>query len=170
MNVFNIVIDLVTFAYILTAMIQIGEIYRNDPYNEKLTTLNTQLGYYIGAMLLTCSVFIIASYFLMRKTFTESENLKASQFKQSIQTGFLIIAIAYVLRSGYSLGFQYFAKIVEEKFNRLWLQTLINLVLDLPVVGVVLLINRKTIHLRQLLNDEEQKKKDQETHIHRQAA
>ena len=112
------------------------------------------MGYYIGVMMFLCFVAILISYFNMRKTFIKSSNLQGSQYKESLQRGFLIIAVAYFFRAAYSLCFKYYSEIIKEKFWGLTLQTLINLLMDLPVIIVVLIINRRTIRLKKILEKE----------------
>ena len=57
-------------------------------------------------MMLACSLMIIATYSSMHMTFNETKNLQSSNYRQSMQRGFLVIAIVYVFRSVYSLMFQ----------------------------------------------------------------
>ena len=49
---------------------------------------------------------IVVNFFLMRKSFAESESLRRSDYIRRIQTGLLIIAVSYVLRAFYSIFFQ----------------------------------------------------------------
>ena len=56
-----------------------------------------------------------------------------------------------MLRSVYSWVFPAVMDVLLSKFWRLMLQTWVNLLCDLPVILVVLAINRKTIRLRQYL-------------------
>ena len=54
-----------------------------------------------------------------------------------------------MIRSVYSWVFPYIGKLLEDtKFWKLLLQTWVNLMCDLPVILVVLAINRNTIRLR----------------------
>lgn len=71
-----------------------------------------------------------------------------------------MIAVAYAIRSVYSLCFQYYSEFITQRFWKLTLQFLINMIMDFGAIAVVLSINRRTIVLRDLLRREEQKKAD----------
>ena len=118
------------------------------------------MSYYIGFMMLFCFLAIFSSYFFMRETFIKSSNLQGSQYKDSLKNGFLIIAVAYFFRAAYSLSFKYYNSYADG-FWGITLQTIVNLLMDLPVIIVVLVINRRTIRLRIILEKDEKKKQDE---------
>ena len=66
-----------------------------------------------------------------------------------------MIAVAYAIRSVYSLCFQYYSEFITQRFWKLTLQFLINMIMDFGAIAVVLSINRRTIVLRDLLRREE---------------
>jgi len=130
--------------------------YYQDPLGRGavLTNLNDELGYFIGGMMLACSLTIIATYYWMQKTFRETYNLRSSNYRQSMQRGFLVIAIVYVIRSVYSLMFQMYRQLKWNRFYLLSAQTNVILLLDAPAILVILYINRKTIRLRKRFAEE----------------
>jgi len=67
--------------------------------------LINEVGYFIGAMMLVSAVSILLSYLYMQKVFIETATLRESQYKTNLQRGFLVIAVAYGLRSIYSMCF-----------------------------------------------------------------
>ena len=111
------------------------------------------MSYYIGFMMLFSFLAIFTSYFYMRKTFIKSSNLQGSEYKDSLKNGFFIIAVAYFFRAIYSLCFKYYNDYADG-FWGITVQTIVNLLMDLPVIIVVLVINRRTIRLRIILEKE----------------
>ena len=102
-------------------------------------------------MMLIASFMIIFSYFLMQRAFLKSTQLKGSLYKDSMQKGFLVIAVAYVIRAVYSMCFRYYGDWIEQRFYRLSLVLVLNFLMDLPVILVVLILNRNTVKLRKML-------------------
>ena len=114
-------------------------------------------------MMMLSSIFIVISYVYMRKAFFDSVNLQGSHYKDSLQNGFLVIAVAYVIRAIYSLGLVFWTNLFKQSFWALAVQIVVNLLMDLPSILVVLAINRNTIKLRTLLNNEREKRKNEQT-------
>ena len=138
--------------YFAIMMVKLYDYYNStDRNNKTLTSLNLQLGYFIGVMMLVASFLILFSYLLMRRAFIKSTQLKGSHYKDTMQKGFLIIALAYVIRAVYSMCFRYYGTWIEQRFYKLSLQVALNFLMDLPVILVVLVLNRNTVKLRQIL-------------------
>jgi len=155
LNAANTIIDLITLIYFSISMARLFDYYQ-DPLGRGavLTNLNDELGYFIGGMMLACSLTIITTYYWMQKTFRETYNLRSSNYRQSMQRGFLVIAIVYVIRSVYSLMFQMYRQLKWNRFYFLSAQTNVILLLDAPAILVILYINRKTICLRKRFAEE----------------
>jgi hypothetical protein len=66
----------------------------------------------MGVGMLVAALGILLSYLYMQKVFIETVTLRESQYKTNLQKGFLTIAVAYGLKSIYSMGFKYYAKLV----------------------------------------------------------
>ena len=124
----------------------------------------TQLGTFIGVMMVISSVGILISYGLLRKAFIDSPSLQNSRYKDTLEHGFFIIAVAYIIRAAYSLCFQEFVKLQTngKSFELYILQFSLNLLMDLPVILIVLGINRRAVHLRQEIEEEKEKERLEE--------
>ena len=140
-------------------MVTLAKYYRHPEGNaEVLVDLNMQLGFFIGAAMLVAAVSIWASYVYMHRSLFQTSMLSESHYKTSLQHGYLLVAVAYAVRSIYSCCFQFYSEIIEQRFWKLSLQFLINLMMDLGCIAVVLVINRRTIRLRNRLREIEQRR------------
>jgi len=95
----------------------------------------------------------------MLHTFKVSENLRDSIVKNKLMRGFFVVALAYMVRALYSAFFSLTANIEWPRFYKLGGQILVNLLMDIPVISVILYINRRTIEMRKLIEAENARRK-----------
>ena len=83
------------------------ELWKLTNTDASLTEINTNLQLFTGYVMLASAITILVSYKCMRDSFIKSTNLRGSQYKDSLQNGFLIITLAYIIRSAYSISYAF---------------------------------------------------------------
>lgn len=69
-------------AYFSFGMTRLFKYYnKEDRTGDILIDLNIEIGYFIGVMMLACSLMIIATYSSMHMTFKETKNLQSSNYR-----------------------------------------------------------------------------------------
>ena len=109
-------------------------------------------------MMLACSIAIIIAYSFMHMTFSDTDNLRTSEYRRSMQRGFLLIAIVYAIRAAYSLFFKFYRDVKVDPFWKLFAQISVNTFLDAPAIFVIIFINRMTIKMRKRFEEEESRR------------
>ncbi len=115
LNIVNLIIEASILAYFIIIMVQLKNYY--DSFGTQSGTVLSDLiqraNYFVGSIMIVCFAFIILSYGFLRQSFIQSTNLQGSQYKETLQNGFALIALAYMIRSIYSWIFPHVAALLE---------------------------------------------------------
>jgi len=111
--------------------------------------------------MLVSAILIVVSFFWLNRTFKKADSVQGSSYKNHMQCGWLIIAVDYVIRALYSGLFKFYKNVFknDSRFYGLAVQTLLNLLMDIPVIFVILFMNRTTIQMRKRLAEEEERRR-----------